>query len=285
MGVGPYGIAFDGTNMWVANSDETLDGGAGDGSPSVTVLAPDGGEVRKVILPEGSHPQAIAFDGTNMWVAATDGKVFEVSPQGDTIGVFDAGKNPKGIAFDGTNMWVTSFDDRSVTVLSPADAGPVATFEGVGLHPMGIAFDGTNMWVTDQDDGAVFVLPADGGSPRVIYDSDAGVSPTGIAFDGTNMWITNDRGGGTVFVLSAEPSSMGAFVGSVDVGALPDRIAFDGTNMWVANFLSANAFKLSNDGGLLGRFPLGAPLGPIGIAFDGTHAWVVNFADNTVTEL
>jgi len=56
-GTGPVGIAFDGTNMWVANN----------GAASVTKIAPDG--TMTTYSGTGSGPYGIAFDGTNMWAS------------------------------------------------------------------------------------------------------------------------------------------------------------------------------------------------------------------------
>jgi hypothetical protein len=88
------------------------------------------------------NPGAIAFDGTNMWVADGQGAdVIELSPSGSTVGTFTVGVGPSGIAFDGTNMWVLSGE---VTKLSPAGVT-------LGTFPLntrgGIAFDGRHMWV------------------------------------------------------------------------------------------------------------------------------------------
>ena len=61
-GVGPYAIAFDGTNMWTANYS----------SNSVTRITPTGTMI--TYTGTGSTPQYIAFDGTNMWTSNTNGK-------------------------------------------------------------------------------------------------------------------------------------------------------------------------------------------------------------------
>jgi len=54
-GSGPYGIAFDGTNMWTANY----------GGSSVTKITPSG--TMTTYTGTGANPLAIAFDGANMW--------------------------------------------------------------------------------------------------------------------------------------------------------------------------------------------------------------------------
>jgi DNA-binding beta-propeller fold protein YncE len=57
VGTTPQGIAFDGTNIWVANA----------GSNDVTkLLASNGNRVGTYSV--GSSPIAVAFDGANIWV-------------------------------------------------------------------------------------------------------------------------------------------------------------------------------------------------------------------------
>jgi DNA-binding beta-propeller fold protein YncE len=54
-GTNPWGVAFDGTNIWVTNT----------GSNNVTkLLASTGATVGTY-----TNPDAVAFDGTNIWVA------------------------------------------------------------------------------------------------------------------------------------------------------------------------------------------------------------------------
>ncbi len=146
-GVGrdPAGMAFDGTNMWVANATDN----------TVTELSPNGTTIGTFDV--GSDPQGIAFDGANMWVAnATDNTVTELSPNGSTIGTFSVGNGPDGIAFDGTSMWVANANANTVTELSP-NGSTIGTFS-VGSDPDGIASDGTNMWVANANDATVTEL-------------------------------------------------------------------------------------------------------------------------------
>lgn len=58
VGTAPYGLAFDGANIWVANS----------GSATVTKLrASDGANLGTIAV--GNTPEGVAFDGANIWVA------------------------------------------------------------------------------------------------------------------------------------------------------------------------------------------------------------------------
>src|ERR1700690_3193620 len=56
VGTSPYGIAFDGANMWVASY----------GSRSITKIRANDGLTRNTIPFTGS-PYYLAFDGSNIW--------------------------------------------------------------------------------------------------------------------------------------------------------------------------------------------------------------------------
>lgn len=58
VGSNPYGVAFDGPNIWVTNT----------GSNNVTKLQAPGGQVMGTFS-VGIAPFGIAFDGANIWVA------------------------------------------------------------------------------------------------------------------------------------------------------------------------------------------------------------------------
>ena len=144
----PTGIAFDGTNMWVASADDG----------TVTKLSPTGTTLDTFNV--GMGPGAITFDGTNMWVVNIwDSNVVELSPTGATLATFPVLANTFEIAFDGTNIWVVAYP-ATVTELSPSGA-TLGTFD-VGGNPSGIAFDGTSMWVASHSDNTVTKLSLTG---------------------------------------------------------------------------------------------------------------------------
>jgi DNA-binding beta-propeller fold protein YncE len=106
--IGPWGIAFDGTHMWVT----LLEG------DEVVELNPDGSLDHRV-FPVSSKPIGIAFDGTHMWVTNSGSDtVTELNPDGSVAGVgpFPVGNTPVGIAFDGANhVWVANNGSDNVT--------------------------------------------------------------------------------------------------------------------------------------------------------------------------
>ncbi len=65
----PWGLAFDGEDIWITNS---VDG-------TVSKMNPDDGS--RVDVPTGSIPRGVTFDGTYIWVANNgDDTVSRIDP-------------------------------------------------------------------------------------------------------------------------------------------------------------------------------------------------------------
>jgi YVTN family beta-propeller protein len=270
VGNSPTGVAFDGTNIWVASLDGLL-----------TVLALNGRLLYQV--DGGIRPYGLAFDGGYMWVADYYGEdnVGVCAPVASSSCNFEGsvGTNPLGLAFDGAYMWVTNHATNTVTkwmASSPGTAVAVGTYP-VQPAPYGIAFDGTHIWVANEGNNTVTELLASSGF--LVGDFAVGNSPVGVAFDGANIWVANYESN-TVTKLLA---SNGAVVGTYPVGSNPYGVAFDGSNIWVTNTGSNTVTKLlASSGALLGTFNTG--VAPAGIAFDGANIWVANGGSNTVSK-
>jgi YVTN family beta-propeller protein len=145
---GSNGVAFDGTNIWVAN-----------GSGSVTkLLASTGAVVGTYTV--GTGPNGVAFDGTNIWVTnqGSSNVTKLLASTGAVVGTYTVGSSPEGVAFDGTNIWVANVGGNTVTKLLASTGAVVGTYT-VGSEPAGVAFDGTNIWVA-TDSGSVTKIGA-----------------------------------------------------------------------------------------------------------------------------
>ena len=104
----PYGLAFDGTHLWVANYS---------GNSLTELNASDGSWVRT--LSGGSYgfngPLGVAFDGTHLWVTNyTGSSVTELNASdGSWVRTLSGGSygfaNPYGLAFDGSHLWVPNY--------------------------------------------------------------------------------------------------------------------------------------------------------------------------------
>ena len=119
VGSQPFGVAFDGTSIWVTNQD----------SNNVTKLrASDGFNLGTFNV--GSRPQFLAFDGANIWVGnQSSNSVTKLrTADGADLGTFSVGLSPEGVAFDGTNIWVANQNSNNVTKLRAADGANLGTF-------------------------------------------------------------------------------------------------------------------------------------------------------------
>ncbi len=107
-GFAPFGVAFDGANIWVANN----------GSNNVTKLRPSDGSTLGTFT-VGTGPKGVAFDGANIWVANTgSNNVTKLrASDGTVLGTFTVGGGPFGVAFDGANIWVANFCSGTVSKL------------------------------------------------------------------------------------------------------------------------------------------------------------------------
>ena len=279
VGRAPSGIAFDGTNIWVANGHDD----------TVTKLRPsDGANLGTFTV--GSEPEGLAFDGADIWVANYGGgggtTVTKLrASDGTNLGTFSVGGAPTGVTFDGANIWVTNYGaaatGNTVTKLRASDGTNLGTFTA-GSAPHALALDGSNIWVTNTgpnwSGNTVTKLRASDGTIRGTFT--VGTGPNAVAFDGSNIWVTNS-GSNNVSKLRA---SDGAALGTFPVGNWPAGVACDGANIWVANEHSDNVTVLrASDGARLSTFSVGSK--PYGAAFDGANIWVTNYGSNTVSKL
>ena len=65
------------------------------------------------------------------------------------IGEYLVGARPVALAFDGTNIWVACYHDGTVVKLRASD-GALRAVYNVGGYPRSLAFDGDNVWVANE---------------------------------------------------------------------------------------------------------------------------------------
>jgi hypothetical protein len=241
VGNDPWGVAFDGTNIWVANRH--------DGTVT-KMLASTGAIVHRYFV--GDTPEGIAFDGTNIWTANNvDSTVTKLrASDGTVVGTYGNGvlNSPDAIAFDGTNIWVTNGGGNSVTKLLASTGAVVGTY-AVGASPQGVAFDGANIWTANNVDETVTKLLASTGAVVGTYGIGHLFAPIGIVFDGTNIWVANGNANFVTELVASTGTTHATFV----VGLRPFAIAFDGTNIWAANSTDNTVTKLLTSSGATSR--------------------------------
>jgi len=101
VGVNPFHSVFDGGNIWVPNS-----------SDSVSVVRVSTGAILQTLTGNGLNgPKTAAFDGQRVLITNTTGASVSLWKAADLtpIGVFSTGtgNSPFGAASDGVNFWIT----------------------------------------------------------------------------------------------------------------------------------------------------------------------------------
>ena len=256
---GPFGMASDGTNMWVACqigntvdkfdlATQTLqDTIAGDGSPfdvasidsTLWVVDNFPGAVSRIdetndsvvatiSVPANRYPTGFAFDGTFIWVPDNYGdNVLKIDPS--TNAIVDSiaiGAESWGVVFDGSHIWASAYGSNYVAEIDPATDAVIANVT-VSTYPMFLAFDGTDVWVSGFiSDTLDRIDPATG---TVVASIPFGGGIYNIMSANGFIWLTTLNGS----VLKIDPAT-NATVDSVAVPN-PYGIAFDGTNVWVSS--------------------------------------------------
>jgi DNA-binding beta-propeller fold protein YncE/outer membrane protein OmpA-like peptidoglycan-associated protein len=232
-------------------------------------------------------PNAVAFDGTDLWVVSSStNSVSEFNAAGAFVQSVAVGTAPVAVAADGTDVWVANSGPTaqggSISELS-ANGTPVRTIDISYLaQPNDIATDGTNVWVTTD---AGYVAEIDAASGSLVSYFPFGNDPTGITSDGTDLWIADSQGNAVDEYDIASQS----IVDIVAVGSDPTGVFSDGQYVWVTNSGDGTVTVLNAADGSYAFNTQTSPIpvgdDPTGIVANGANAWVANSGDATLSEL
>jgi hypothetical protein len=146
LGQQPLGLGFDGTRLWTANL-----------GASVSIITPSSSlpwPAQTVALPGPHSPQAVLFDGHDVWIADNLGKLLRMDANGGIAQTVDIlpGSGVFFPVFDGENIWVParSQDGDQVVVVRASTGEIIQRLSGNGLEgPYAAAFDGQRVLVTN----------------------------------------------------------------------------------------------------------------------------------------
>jgi YVTN family beta-propeller protein len=190
LGAEPFGIAFDGTQLWTANAG--IPGSVSIITPAPTTPYPPGNVT--TVTAGFLEPVGILYDGANIWV--TDfgaGTLLKLDPSGNILQTVPVGSFPQIPVFDGTNIWVPNESDNSVSVVQASTGNVVATITQGPRNklnrPVSANFDGERVLVTNTGNNTVTVFKAADLS-FIANVSTGPLTPAGGCSDGINFWIT-----------------------------------------------------------------------------------------------
>jgi hypothetical protein len=184
-----WGMAFDGENIWVTNSDNN------------TVARFHQPDLAGANFSVGLHPSGIVFDGKYIWTANTgDNSYSRMAPDGSgnqTWQLPSGNTGPLGIAFDGASIWIANSGSGTVSKIRASDGTHLYSLH-VGSStssPYLLAFDGDNMWVSLYTDPGHLVRFSASGWGGEMKTFDTGRRPIGVVFDGANIWTADSYSG------------------------------------------------------------------------------------------
>jgi hypothetical protein len=219
----PFGMATDGTNLYVADSANNM--------------------IRKIVISSG----AISTLAGSTTAGSTNG-----------TGTGASFRNPSGIVIDssGTNLYVADTGNyliRKIVISS----GVVTTFAGTGGYgsangtgtgasftsPYGLATDGTNLYVADINSGIRKIAISN--AAVTTLSSTANLSgPEGVATDGTNVYVACKNSSliqevaissGTVTTLAGKGWGSSDGTGTAAGFSSPVGLAIAGNILYVAD--------------------------------------------------
>ncbi len=177
------GLAFDGTNLWVADHKQD----------KLVCVNPANGSVLREIPSPGFWPMGLAWDGKSLWnVDSHQKKIFRVDPKDGTIlTTIDApGGSPEALAWDGTTLWVSDLSERSIMKVDLSDGTAVQTFPVPAQSAQGLVFDGSYLWCSDRMTDELYMLDSRSGEVIIILKA-PGPYPRGLAYDGEHLWTVD----------------------------------------------------------------------------------------------
>jgi hypothetical protein len=233
----PFGITTDGTNLYVADTDNNTIRQIVIATGAVTTLAGTAGTIGSAngTGPAASFnsPNGITTDGTNLYVADTRNSIIRkivistaavttlagtAGSPGSANGTNASFNLPCGITTDGTNLYVADTSNNTIRqiVISTGNvttlagtAGQSGSSNGTGTEasfnsPYSITTDGTNLYVADTvnntirqiviSTGAVTTLAGLAGTAGSANGTgtEAGFNyPEGITKDGTSLYVAD----------------------------------------------------------------------------------------------
>jgi sugar lactone lactonase YvrE len=290
----PIGIITDGTNLYVADTNNNTIRKIVISTGVVTTLAGSTGNVVRF-----SYARNITSDGTNLYVVDGNNRIIRkivissgvvttlagtAGAWGSTDGTGTAARfnNPFGITSDGTNLYVADTYNHTirkivissgvVTTLA-GTAGSLGSIDGTGNaarfnYPYTITTDGTNLYVADTynhtirklviSTGVVTTLAGTAGSLGSTDGTGTAARfyyPRGITTDGTNLYVA-DTSNQTIRKIVIATGVVTTLAGTVGAGG-----STDGT-------------------GTAARF-----YWPSGINSDGTNLYVSDSGNNTIRKI
>ena len=180
-GPAPYGLAWDGTQWWHADSQtQTLYAFAGDTHAIVAEIS------------LARELRGVADAGEALWLTWAPnqvGRFLKAERTFDRTFVCPEVERIGGIAFDGQRLFVAATGAGQVHVLDPATGQPLGTIPTPGRYPRGLTGREGWLWVVDSVDRTAYEISPDTGQRRRSLFLSPGHN-RGIAWVGNRLYYS-----------------------------------------------------------------------------------------------
>lgn len=173
-------------------------------------------------------PQAMAFDGQNLWIASyyNDSCVDNPTSPPNKFCNDDHAKSCS------TDNDCTQSSSILKVQLNPFSTGTPITITGT-YRPIDIIYDGKYLWTANYgsgSNGSVSKWLINGNALNEIKSQpvNTGERPHYLAFDGTYIWVANDNNTNMTILRASDNTLVKEFS-----SLTPSRMIFDGSNVWM----------------------------------------------------
>ena len=222
MQASPCDLAFDGSSIWVTNSDTSSRFFS---KINVTKNTVDH-------FPVDSVPVGLAFDGTYIWMTNCESNtVSKIDITSNAVvKTFPVQSYPWALAFDGTHIWVANMRSDSVSKIKIDNTDTTEPLQTVGVqrYPCALAFDGTHIWAASFYGESVTKIDVD--TNTVVATVRNQSRPCALTFDGTSIWVAHDD---SQSVSRIDIHENLAIDYNINIGEIPNAMAFDGLHLWI----------------------------------------------------
>jgi Protein kinase domain len=265
VGSRPFGVAFAGGQLWVANNSDN----------TVTRVAPDGSGSTAIDVDD--KPFGVTATADAVWVVQTGSdSVLRIDASTSDSAPADAGDEPYFAAADGGSVYVASGGDGTVTELDAATGRPRREPIEVGGTLRGIAAADGVVWVADKDTNSVKRIQ-DGRVDRTLL---VGRNPVDVAIGGGALWVAN-KDSGTVSRVELE----GGETRETRIGDEPFGVAFGEGFAWATSGADDTVTRLDPETGRRSGRRVRVPGQPTGVTVADGSVWVTANDAATLTRI
>ena len=282
------GIAFDGTNIWLAtDNDDYL------GRTLFKVRPSDGATIDSFAVGNGLYD--VDFDGRYLWLVGPAGSIYRFDPADNSSSLVSGlsvnmkyDLTPTSIG-GAAYVWALDSVAGAVLKIKSDDLSVVVYNLGLSSAAHLGGYDGEYIWVTNNPDSMIRLWvadPADPVHPAATFDvttASYDCQARGVIYDGLYTWCLPGGGSGSLVRFradnlpgQADPAVYDPNFPPVSIGAagqLVDYGASDGTYIWLYNSTASQLQRyLIADPSQVAAFTLAYVVDRM--VFDGTNLWL-----------